>query len=368
MIYHLVLVNASNTRIANYRRFCEAGKTRPHMLNLDMPVRWNSTYDMLKQVIPDKGNLTLFVNSTYGTVVLTENDWHVAQVLFDFFEILSESTNALSGIYYPTSHLMVHQLLLIAGHLKQHERDPILKDVVLKMQNKYLKYWTEIPLLYAFAFILDPRAKLEKFGTVISLLTTAVGYDYTTYFSNVKIKLDEIFGKYNEKHAEIRRPRPASQAPPGKKRSAWDKILLAGSSSSSRGGSSDSMYSGSSGDSEFDNYLRSPTVAVQASTADEFNVLAWWQTHKQTYPVLSILARDVFTVPVSTTSSESAFSLAGRILDERRACLTPDMVRTLMMVKDMELAKRRAQHTPVNEELTAAFQNCYLDEVEVEEE
>jgi hypothetical protein len=32
--------------------------------------------------------------------------------------------------------------------------------------------------------------------------------------------------------------------------------------------------------------------------------------------VLSILAKDILTVPVSTISSESAFSLGGRVLDE----------------------------------------------------
>jgi hypothetical protein len=39
------------------------------------------------------------------------------------------------------------------------------------------------------------------------------------------------------------------------------------------------------------------------------------------------------------------------------------MVSTLMCVKDNELAKLRAQHAPVNQELCEAFQSCYMDEV-----
>jgi len=79
------------------------------------------------------------------------------------------------------------------------------------------------------------------------------------------------------------------------------------------------------------------------------------------YPVLSILARDVLTVPVSTVSSESAFSLSGRILEDRRTSLTSEMVEILMTVKDWELAEQRAQHTVENQELADSFENLYLD-------
>ena len=38
------------------------------------------------------------------------------------------------------------------------------------MKTKYLKYWQQIPLLYAFAFILDPRAKLEGYRSALNVL------------------------------------------------------------------------------------------------------------------------------------------------------------------------------------------------------
>ena len=50
--------------------------------------------------------------------------------------------------------------------------------------------------------------------------------------------------------------------------------------------------------------------------------------------MLSILARDVLIVPVSTVYSESAFSLSGIILEERRTGLTSDMMEILLTVKD----------------------------------
>jgi hypothetical protein len=51
------------------------------------------------------------------------------------------------------------------------------------------------------------------------------------------------------------------------------------------------------------------------------------------------------TVPISTISSESAFSTTGRIIKERRRRLGPEMVEMLAMVKDWELGDARIQHS-----------------------
>jgi hypothetical protein len=56
--------------------------------------------------------------------------------------------------------------------------------------------------------------------------------------------------------------------------------------------------------------------------------------HKQSYPILSIMARDIMAVHVSIVSSESCFSLTGRILEERRRRLLPEHVEMLTCIKD----------------------------------
>jgi hypothetical protein len=50
---------------------------------------------------------------------------------------------------------------------------------------------------------------------------------------------------------------------------------------------------------------------------DNFNILNRWHQHKLTYLVLSIMDKDILTVPVSTIFSESTFSMTGRIIEER---------------------------------------------------
>ena len=48
--------------------------------------------------------------------------------------------------------------------------------------------------------------------------------------------------------------------------------------------------------------------------------------HKLKYRVLSMMARDVLAIPISTVASEATFSVGGRVIDPYRASLAPDTV------------------------------------------
>jgi hypothetical protein len=87
-----------------------------------------------------------------------------------------------------------------------------------------------------------------------------------------------------------------------------------------------------------------------------------WQDHKRTFPVLSVLAKDIMTILVSTISSESAFSLSGRLLDDRRWSLTPTHVKRLSLIKDWEQVDARQQHNMENKDLEEMMENMFLDD------
>ena len=110
--------------------------------------------------------------------------------------------------------------------------------------------------------------------------------------------------------------------------------------------------------SELSSYLDSDTAN---QFDDDFNILNWWQEHKHTYPILSISAKDVLSVPVSAISSESAFSLTGKIIEECRHQLAPETAEMLSCIKDWEAGDARAQHSVENKELKASFDDLYLD-------
>jgi hypothetical protein len=99
-----------------------------------------------------------------------------------------------------------------------------------------------------------------------------------------------------------------------------------------------------------------------------FDILLWWREHKQSYPILSIMARDIMVVPVSTVSSESCFSLTGRILEERRRRLLPEHVEMLTCIKHWDQAKRKAQHTVEDTELVHLFKTMKVGDAVPEDE
>jgi hypothetical protein len=65
---------------------------------------------------------------------------------------------------------------------------------------------------------------------------------------------------------------------------------------------------------ELSAYLDSDNVTAYE---DDFDLLIWWHDHKLTNSILSIMARDIMSIPVSTVSSKSCFSLIERIIEER---------------------------------------------------
>jgi hypothetical protein len=222
-------INSSNQRIAAFKRYCIAVNVRTRKFGLDMDVRWNSTYLMLKHLVPCRRTFSVFIETNYPRcedepLLLTDDNWTIAEKVLSFLELFYESTVQLSGVYYPTAPLMLHHLILIAKHLKAHEKDKLLRPVVLPMQDVFLKFRMDIPMLYSVAFILDPRAKLKCFQNVLRLLSKLTGTDYSAYFTEVRGSLANMFQLYNDKFGAVtlKPPQPPNT---GKKKTVWDDIV-----------------------------------------------------------------------------------------------------------------------------------------------
>ncbi|XP_066392152.1 zinc finger BED domain-containing protein RICESLEEPER 2-like [Miscanthus floridulus] len=327
-----------------------------------MDVRWNFTYLMLKHLVPYKNVFSVFINSHYGSQLLTTNHWYFAEKLLKFLELFYDSTIVLSGVYYPTSSLVLHHILEIASHLHACEKEQNLRAIVYPMKLKFRKYWQDIPLLYSYAFILDPRAKMRGFFNVLQLLDEYTGSEYSTYYANVKTELYKLFNKYESKLGAARSQRIAQPSHhTGKKKQAWKRIIGRGSGVVGPSPLPATSSSSTSTICELSAYLDSDNVT---SYEDDFDLLLWWCDHKLTFPILSIMARDIISVPVSTVSSKSCFSLTGRIIEERQRRLSPEIVEMLTCIKDWELGEKRKQHVVDNQEPENSFQNLYLDEDE----
>ena len=64
------------------------------------------------------------------------------------------------------------------------------------------------------------------------------------------------------------------------------------------------------------------------------DVLGYWKMNQDRYPLLSKMACDILTIPLSTVASESAFSVGGRVLDAFCNSLKPDIVEAVICLRD----------------------------------
>jgi len=222
-------LNSSNQRIAAYKSYCIALSVRPRKFSLDMDVRWNSTYLMLKTLLPHRSTFSTFIEANYprptgSPFLLTDDHWEMVEKMLKFLELFYESTVDLSGVYYPTSPLMIHHIVKIAIHLHKYQHDEHLRAIVQSMIDKYNKYWKNIPGLYSIAFILDRRAKIKGFTKVLRKLNSLFNIDYTNKLLDTRAILFKMYNRYDAMHGSVRLRRDVPASHSGKKRTTWADI------------------------------------------------------------------------------------------------------------------------------------------------
>ena len=82
-----------------------------------------------------------------------------------------------------------------------HTEDELLKPIVEAMEKKFKKYWSEIPFLNSFTFILDPRINLQV--------------------TNVREKLFEVYAVYESRFNNLR-----NQQTQEAQKSSKEKVLV----------------------------------------------------------------------------------------------------------------------------------------------
>jgi len=70
-----------------FKNYCIAKGVRPRKFGLDMDVRCNATYFMLKHLVPYSDVFSVFISSNYGTTLLTQNHWYVAEKILESLQL-----------------------------------------------------------------------------------------------------------------------------------------------------------------------------------------------------------------------------------------------------------------------------------------
>lgn len=356
-------MNSSNKRHEIWVKCCTGFNMGKINIDNDVPHRWNSTYELLLVAIKYKVPLHWYVKEINESLscnlqVPNEEDWKIAQLVSGFLQNFYSSTKMLSGVYYPTSSLVISCLIDIHASFAAYSEFSVFKDALTEMKAKFDKYWEEFPTVFCFATIMDPRFKLFAIGEWLKM----IGIDQLTIDSKLlalKTLLFQFFDVYKRSvtsyvgqnvQSAVVTSSTLSQTPGSivvpimrNYSMQWLKRAKLKYSSSS------------TTTSELQFYLDLPTIEV--ADDNQFSVLGWWKRNQSLYPIVSLMARDLLTIPASTVASESCFSAGGRVLSEKMTSLSPNTVEALICLKDWALANSRMQDQAQDEQHAEELMN-----------
>lgn len=329
--------------------------------NWDVPTRWNSTWKMFDSAIQQRATLELFHDGLV-TKGLAKNEfptlgWDSIVRLNELLEVFKSATTILSGVYYPTSSLVLKNLYFMCGKINDFQfAGNVYETMIAPMKAKFKKYFEQMPPAITCAAVLNPCLNVSGVEMLIENICFDLGLnDEDPDFSEKAIQhfkkcLEDMFDLYLVKYGSTSNIRQQ----------------MASVSSSSRFQNPDlNLYNNlrnvsskrsraSTPSSELGRYMGTDFLATMLPEEfSNFDNLAWWKEKEAHFPVLAAMARDLLSVQASTVASESVFSLSGRILSVRRTRLTPTSLETCICLKDYLDATERIQDvTSLEDQLT----------------
>ncbi|XAR68194.1 hypothetical protein NMG60_11003242 [Bertholletia excelsa] len=297
--------------------------SQKHLL-IDSPMQWNSTYVMLDTALEFRNVFSVLGEHDAGyTIAISEREWEWATSVTGYMKLLVEITNVFSGSKCPTANIYFPEICDFHIQLIEwcKSSDDFISSMAWKMKTKFNRYWSKCNLALAIAAILDPRFKMKLIEYYYPQI---YGSDAPDHIREVSDGIRELFSEYsvcsNSPDQDLARPDNSLPCPSNGTRDrlrGFDKFLHETTQSQTTA-------------SDLDKYLEEPVFPRNC----DFNVLNWWKVHTPRYPILSMMARDILGLPMSTLEPELAFSTRGRMLDSHRSSLNPDIREALICGQD----------------------------------
>lgn len=306
-------------------------------ISLDVSARWNSTYLMLRDALYYKDAFARLKSSNrhmYVEIYPSPDEWDMALKIFQCLKKVYSLAEILSGTSYPTANLFYRGFCDIKVLLDDwcSSDDATISEMAIAMSQKIEKYWEHSNLALAVACFLDPRYKKK---VIEYYMKKFHGDGYHVELEKIVNVVRGLYCFYSSST-----PAPAKSTSPEPANSASD-ILMASVSDEL-----DSFLYGTNEptlvrSNELEKYMADPLLRLGGPFDGPFDILAWWKSKREVYPILSQIVRDVMAIQVSTVASESVFNAAGRFVDPYRNRLEPEMVEALICTKDWIAAERK---------------------------
>ncbi|XP_073152759.1 zinc finger BED domain-containing protein RICESLEEPER 2-like [Henckelia pumila] len=328
-------ISASESRINIFSDIAKQLQLSSKKLVMDCCTRWNATYCMLSTALEFKDIFPRYQqrDASYNSLP-SEDDWEKVRVVCSFLEEFNEVTHIISGSKYPTSNLFLPELYNIKKLLNEKNvgEGSFMNDMRNKMKRKFDKYWGECNLLISIAAVLDPRNKMKLIEWCFPEIYSEV--DAIENIITVRETLRSLYSEYVEAHKTNITENDVS--------SGTQKEISSGLSIVSGKGKGKVR-------TQFANYIKNVDSVEQVKSElevyfeegvvfceddDEFDALSWWKLNNLKFRILSRMACEVLSIPVTSVASESAFSAGGRVIDTYRANLGVETVQMLLCAED----------------------------------
>uniref|UniRef100_A0A3B3DU20 BED-type domain-containing protein n=1 Tax=Oryzias melastigma TaxID=30732 RepID=A0A3B3DU20_ORYME len=263
-----------------------------HKLITDMPVRWNSAYEMMSRFLEQQP-------------AVCANDISSAEEMVEALKPMLVATNIMCEEKNPTISVIapLHAQLL-RNTTSTEEDSPLVREIKGAInQDLSKRYQSEVEKdLLRMSSALDPRFKSLLFLSPEEVQDTYV--KLKSKAAALKEGDPAPCGDVKEDLEDEVEPQSSSDTDTTKKRKSALVDLL-----------------------EIKQYQDAPSLPL---TEDP---LLWWKSQQHAFPLLSKLAHMHLCIPGTSVAAERVFSTAGDIISAQRSSLTPEHADQLLFLK-----------------------------------
>ena len=296
-----------------------------HKLKLDVVTRWGSVYDMVDRQI-EAIRIVLCDDRSSSHLIPSWQDCDILISVTSALKPLKIMTDALSGENCITISAVKPILNHISTELEEADGDTdmakeIKERIKVDFELRYLD--DDISQLLELTSFLDPRFKLTQVSDRAGILKEIELQMLKEM--DINIPTCHSSAATTSTSGPITTVSSSNEAvpPPSKKLKGLSKVL---SQCSTDIVAQHQLTPQQKVKQEIDQFLTHP----QPDISDD--PLIWWKSESVRYPVLAKLARKFLCLCATSVSSERVFSCGGNIVTDKRTCLKPEKVDSLVFL------------------------------------
>ncbi|CAH2053471.1 unnamed protein product [Thlaspi arvense] len=293
------------------------------------PTNWDVTLRSLQKAVDMEAKNVFEEDEDYEDYEQpSDEEWIMIRTFCKLAGCIYKVAKEIFEGEYPTSNVYFHLLaelkFMLNEELKSGDDDYFINKAK-EILERFDKYWNNMFLVLATASVLDPRFKMKylefycsknevcdegsKAETVLEYIRNLYAHYAASDIRPKQERADAVvypnphWYKYITEEEDEEEEKEKEKKPDAYKDFVFFQEYL--------------KFEGSPREfheSELDSYFKEPVLEWNK----DFNALDWWKEASQKYPILSRVARDILSIPISRGTSHRAY-----VADKRQP---PDFV------------------------------------------